>query len=75
MDWGGREGVIRAATGIYTTQCQCTMGTGRDTERKSDGQERFSGDNNSFHPRCFVRSSFSCPEKIRQERNGEGEAE
>lgn len=38
---GGSGGVIRAASGIYITQCQRTMVTSRDTERKSDGQERF----------------------------------
>lgn len=37
----GGVGVIRAASGVYIRQFQRTMATGRDTERKSDGQERF----------------------------------
>lgn len=39
VDWGG--GLIRAASSIYITQCQRTMATSRDAERKSDGEERF----------------------------------
>lgn len=37
--------------------------------------EGFSGDNNSFHQCRFVRSSFSCPEKLDKGWNEEGQAE
>lgn len=38
---GSGKGVIRAASSVYITQCHRRMATGRDTERKSDSQERF----------------------------------
>ena len=74
----GREGVIRAATGVYITRCQRTMGTGRDAERKSDGQERFpralAGITIHFIHAALFGALFHARKKIRQEWNGEGEA-
>lgn len=65
---GGGGGVIRAASGIYITQCQRTMATGRDTGRKSDGQERFlralAGITIHLIHAALFRALFSRPEKL-----------
>lgn len=62
--------VIRAASGVHITQCQRTMATGRHTERKSDGRERFlralAGITIHFIHAALFRALFT-PRKIRQE--------
>lgn len=71
------RGVIRAASGIYITQCHRTMATGRDTDRKSDGQERFlralAGIRIHFIRAVLFGALFARPEKLDEGWNEEGE--